>query len=43
MAALDIEPPLDEKPDRVPLKDAHKRGVVDPVSALLMPAPRPAA
>ncbi|HEX2137227.1 MAG TPA: DUF3108 domain-containing protein [Microvirga sp.] len=39
VAALDISPPLDEKPDRVPLKDSHKRGVVDPVSALLMPVP----
>jgi len=38
VAALDIEPPLEEKPDRVPLKEGHKRGVVDPVSALLMPA-----
>jgi hypothetical protein len=38
VAALDIAPPLEEKADRVPLKDAHKRGVVDPVSALLMPA-----
>jgi len=38
VAALDIEPPLEEKPDRVPLKEAHKHGVVDPVSALLMPA-----
>jgi hypothetical protein len=38
VAALDIAPPLEEKPDRVPLREAHKRGVVDPVSALLMPA-----
>jgi hypothetical protein len=38
VAALAIMPPLEEKADRVPLKDAHKRGVVDPVSALLMPA-----
>ena len=38
VSALAIVPPLDEKPDRVPLKDVHKRGVVDPVSALLMPA-----
>ena len=37
VAALEISPPLDEKPDRVPLKDSHKRGVLDPVSALLMP------
>jgi hypothetical protein len=38
VAALAIMPPLDEKPDRVPLQEVHKRGVVDPISALLMPA-----
>jgi len=38
VAAVDIDPPIDEKPDRVPVKDDHKKGVVDPVSALLMPA-----
>ena len=38
VAALEINPPLDEKPDRVPLKESHKRAVIDPVSALLMPA-----
>lgn len=38
VAAVSIEPPLDEAVDRVPIKEAHKRGVVDPVSALLMPA-----
>ena len=37
VAALEITPPLDEKPDRVPLKESHKRAVLDPVSALLMP------
>jgi hypothetical protein len=37
VASLDIAPPLDDKPDRVPLSDSHKRGVTDPVSALLMP------
>ena len=37
VAALEVSPPLDEKPDRVPLKESHKRGVIDPVSALLMP------
>ncbi|MBZ6075862.1 DUF3108 domain-containing protein [Microvirga puerhi] len=36
--AVEIDPPLDEKPDRVPLKEADKKGVVDPISALLMPA-----
>jgi len=38
VAAVEVNPPLDEKPDRVPLNDTHKRGVLDPVSALLMPA-----
>jgi Protein of unknown function (DUF3108) len=37
VAQVDIVPPLEPKPDRVPLVDAHKRGVVDPVSALLLP------
>ena len=34
-------PPVEAKPDRVPVKDEDKKGVVDPVSALLMPASRP--
>ncbi|MBF9232836.1 DUF3108 domain-containing protein [Microvirga alba] len=38
VAAVEIVPPIDEKPDRVPVMDDHKKGVVDPVSALLMPA-----
>lgn len=38
VAAVEIDPPIDEKPDRVPVKDGHKKGVVDPVSALIMPA-----
>ena len=38
VAAVEIVPPVDEKPDRVPVKDGDKKGVVDPVSALLMPA-----
>ncbi|MGL4811917.1 MAG: DUF3108 domain-containing protein [Beijerinckiaceae bacterium] len=33
----EIVPPVDPKPDRVPVTDAHKRGVLDPVSALIMP------
>ncbi len=40
VAALELKPPLDEKVDRVPLQDQHKRNVVDPVSALLMPVSR---
>jgi Protein of unknown function (DUF3108) len=38
VAALEVTPPIDSKPDRVPLEETHKRGVVDPVSALIMPA-----
>jgi hypothetical protein len=37
VSAVEIVPPIDEKPDRVPVKDEDKKGVVDPVSALLMP------
>jgi hypothetical protein len=38
VVAVDIAPPVDDKEDRVPVRDVHKRGVLDPVSALLMPA-----
>jgi len=38
VAKVEIDPPLDPKPDRVPVKAADKKGVVDPMSALLMPA-----
>jgi Protein of unknown function (DUF3108) len=31
------EPPLVPAPDRVPVTEAHRRGVVDPMSATLMP------
>ena len=37
VAAVEIEPPIDAKPDRVPLNDGHKRNIVDPLSAFLMP------
>ena len=30
-------PPLEPSPDRVPVTDAHRKGVVDPMSAMLMP------
>ncbi len=36
-----VDPPIDEKPDRVPLKPEHQRGVLDPLSALLMSTPVP--
>lgn len=35
--ALSVVPPLEERTDRVPVRDNHKRGIVDPVSGLLMP------
>ena len=35
--AVDIQPPFDQLEGRVPLTDAHKRGIVDPLSALIMP------
>ena len=38
VADVEIDPPLEPKADRVPVKPADKRGVVDPMSALLMPA-----
>lgn len=38
VAAVEIEPPLKEHADAVPVQAAHKRGVVDPVSAFMMPA-----
>ncbi|MBB3017043.1 hypothetical protein FHR70_000083 [Microvirga lupini] len=38
VAEVEIDPPLEPKEDRIPVKPADKRGVVDPMSALLMPA-----
>jgi hypothetical protein len=37
--AVEIVPPVDKKPDHIPVTDSHRRGVTDPVSALLMPVP----
>jgi hypothetical protein len=37
VASVHIAPPLDPHGERVPIKELHKRGVIDPVSALLMP------
>ncbi|MEM6382933.1 MAG: DUF3108 domain-containing protein [Pseudomonadota bacterium] len=34
---LSAEPPLSERPDRIAVRAQHRRDVVDPVSALLMP------
>ncbi|CAM5763142.1 DUF3108 domain-containing protein [Bosea minatitlanensis] len=37
VAGIDIEPPIDEKPDRVPLTESHRHNIVDPLSAFIMP------
>ena len=37
VTGLDIAPPLEPREDRVPVQDSHKRGIVDPVGALVMP------
>lgn len=34
----EVVPPVEPKEDRVPVKAAHKKGVIDPLSALIMPA-----
>ena len=33
------DPPLETSPDRVPVTDTHRRGVVDPMTAALVPVP----
>lgn len=38
VADVEIDPPLEPKEDRIPVQAADKKGVVDPMSALLMPA-----
>jgi hypothetical protein len=37
VAAVEIEPPIEARADRVPLNDGHRRNIVDPLSAFLMP------
>jgi hypothetical protein len=39
VTGIDISPPFEDKPDRVPLGPGDKRGVVDPVGAVILPAP----
>jgi len=39
VAGVDISPPYDDKPDRVPLRAEDKRNIVDPVGAYIVPAP----
>jgi hypothetical protein len=40
---LSAEPQLSEHPNRVAVTASHRRGVVDPISALLMPVPNAAS
>jgi hypothetical protein len=37
--ALKNDPPVLESPDRVPLTDTHRRGVLDPMTALMITVP----
>ena len=39
VTGVDISPPFEDKPDRIPLSDKDKRGIVDPVGAFVIPAP----
>lgn len=39
VTGVDIAPPFDDKPDRVPLRPNDERNVVDPVGAAVIPAP----
>jgi hypothetical protein len=39
VTGVDISPPFQERPDRVPLSDKDTRGIVDPVGAFVLPAP----
>ena len=39
VSGVDIEPPFEDKPDRVPLSEKDKQGVLDPVGAFIIPAP----
>ena len=39
VTGVDIAPPFDEKPDRVPLTERDKQGVVDPIGAVVVPVP----
>jgi len=39
VTGVDISPPFEDKPDRVPLRDQDKRGVLDPIGAFLVTVP----
>jgi hypothetical protein len=37
VTGVDISPPIDDKPGRVPLRGEDKRGIVDPVASIIVP------
>ncbi|MGL4728335.1 MAG: DUF3108 domain-containing protein [Bosea sp. (in: a-proteobacteria)] len=37
VSVSEIVPPMEVRPDRVPVLDEHKRGIIDPISAMMMP------
>ena len=39
VTGIDISPPYEDKPDRVPLGPGDEKGIVDPVGAVIIPAP----
>jgi len=39
VTGIDISPPFDDKPDRIPLSDKDKRGVLDPIGAFVIAVP----
>jgi hypothetical protein len=41
VAAAEVKPPVDAAEDRVPVSASNRVGVMDPLGALVMPAPRP--
>jgi hypothetical protein len=40
VVAVDIDPPFEDKPDRVPVRPDDKRNVIDPAGAFVLPAPK---
>jgi Protein of unknown function (DUF3108) len=40
VVAVDIDPPFEDKPDRVPVRPDDKRNVIDPAAAFVLPAPK---
>jgi hypothetical protein len=39
VTGVDISPPFEDRPDRVPLRDSDKHGVVDPIGAFVVTVP----